>query len=55
MRFYLKTNFCGNQRGLSIFCVDLAWNDPGGISGLDLIQGVLEYKAPSTASFHLER
>ena len=28
MRFYLQTKFRGNLRGSSIFCVDLAWNDP---------------------------
>ena len=28
MRFYLQTKFRGNLRESSIFCVDLAWNDP---------------------------
>ena len=28
MRFYLQTKFRGNLRRSSIFCFDLAWNDP---------------------------
>ena len=28
MGYYLQTKFHGNLKGLSVFCVDLAWNDP---------------------------
>ena len=28
MRYYLQTEFLGSLKVLSIFCVDLTWNDP---------------------------
>ena len=28
MGYYLQTKFRGNLKGLSVFCVDLTWNDP---------------------------
>ena len=28
MGYYLQTKFRGNPKGSSVFCVDLAWNDP---------------------------
>ena len=43
MRFYLQTKFRGSLRGLSVFCVDLAWNDPT-VTSYKNIENVMLYR-----------